>query len=185
MHAHDSTGLWAASSRSPAPRPLASPSAGSSASFAAVYRENYGVVERYVRRRLGDPHLVEDIVAETFSVAFESFERYEERGLPVRAWLFRLATSRISRWLRKARPRPTGTLDPPARGEDERSPLARAALLSLPDRLQAPLALHYVEGLSVRDVAAVLGCREGTVKSRLSRGRAALRRRLLRMGWDA
>ena len=48
----------------------------------------------------------------------------------------------------------------------------------LPPKYQAVLSLHYLEGLAVKEVAAVLGCRMGTVKSRLSRGRQALRERL-------
>jgi RNA polymerase sigma-70 factor (ECF subfamily) len=57
-------------------------------------------------------------------------------------------------------------------------------LLSLPIRLQGALALHYLEELPVVEIARILDCREGTVKSRLARGRDALRRRLQQMGWD-
>jgi RNA polymerase sigma-70 factor (ECF subfamily) len=55
---------------------------------------------------------------------------------------------------------------------------AKLALLALAPKHQAVLALHYLEGLAIKDVAAILGCRVGTVKSRLARARDALRARL-------
>jgi RNA polymerase sigma-70 factor (ECF subfamily) len=61
----------------------------------------------------------------------------------------------------------------PRDGADE----VTAMLLSLPPRLQSVLSLHYLEGLNVEEVARVLGVRPGTVKSRLSRARDALRAR--------
>lgn len=51
------------------------------------------------------------------------------------------------------------------------------ALQRLPPQ-QSAISLHYFEGLGVEEVSAVLGCSVGTVKSRLSRGREALRRLL-------
>jgi RNA polymerase sigma-70 factor (ECF subfamily) len=58
---------------------------------------------------------------------------------------------------------------------DGRLDQARRALLALPPKYQSVLALHYLEGMSVEEVALAVGCRMGTVKSRLSRGRQALR----------
>lgn len=55
---------------------------------------------------------------------------------------------------------------------------ARLALMALPPKYQTVLSLHYLEGLSLQDIAVAVGCRLGTVKSRLSRGRDAMRERL-------
>ena len=55
---------------------------------------------------------------------------------------------------------------------------ARALLLSLKRRDQTVVALHYLEGLSVDEIAALLRVRPGTVKSRLSRARDRLRERM-------
>ncbi len=52
------------------------------------------------------------------------------------------------------------------------------AMLSLPPRYQTVLSLYRLEGLSVKETAAVIGCREGTVRSRLTRARNALRAKL-------
>lgn len=51
----------------------------------------------------------------------------------------------------------------------------RAALLILPVQFQEVVALYYLEELSVTEIAQVLNCAEGTVKSRLARGREQLR----------
>lgn len=157
--------------------------------FEGVYRRHYPAVQRYLRRRVGDAHAVEDLAAETFLVAYRHYARWEDRGLPIRAWLYRLATSRLHRWLRRGGRRRTQALEAePYAAEPEdgaRRESARRALLALPARLQSALALHYLEGLSVEAVAGVLGCRPGTVKSRLHRGRRALRRELERRGFEA
>ena len=50
----------------------------------------------------------------------------------------------------------------------------RRALLTLPRQQRAVIALHYLEDRPVAEIAALLGCSEGTVKTHLSRGRAAL-----------
>jgi RNA polymerase sigma-70 factor (ECF subfamily) len=50
-----------------------------------------------------------------------------------------------------------------------------AALGGLPLRYRAPLVLREIEGLSYREIAVALGCREGTVKSRINRARERLK----------
>lgn len=155
--------------------------------FAALYRRHYPAIARYVRRRVGEEATAADLVAETFLVALEHLPRYRERGLPFRAWLYRLATSRVHRWLRRRALLHVLHLEgePAARGGERggesgggSAALVRDALLSLPARYQGALTLHHLEGLSVEEVAATLGCRPGTIKARLSRGRERLRRRL-------
>ena len=152
--------------------------------FATLYRLHYPFVERYLRRRLGVREIVDDLVAETFLVALESLPKYEDRGAPFRAWLMRLATSRLHRWLRRHRHAHESLVREPAvagiaptEREEERNRVRRA-LLALPAWQQSVLALHYLEELPVAEIARVLGCRVGTVKSRLARGREALARKL-------
>jgi RNA polymerase sigma-70 factor (ECF subfamily) len=158
--------------------------------FAELYRRHYATVAGYVYRRISDVHRTEDLVAETFVAAMRALPRYRHRGTPIQAWFYRIATNTVNRWARRDRHRLV-------RGLDECSPCdtsattsvtnepanlehARTALLSLKPKHQAVLALHYLEQMSVEEVAAVIGCRVGTVKSRLSRAREALRDRLTR-----
>jgi RNA polymerase sigma-70 factor, ECF subfamily len=57
----------------------------------------------------------------------------------------------------------------------QKADYVRSALLALPVSFQTVLSLHYLEEMSIREIAQVVGCAEGTVKSRLSRGRDLLR----------
>jgi len=158
------------------------------AAFTQLYRRYYDDVTSYVYRRLGDVHATEDVVAEVFLAVMQSLRRYQYRGIPLKAWLYRIATNSVNRWLRRNRRyvlgRPVTAQDGgeavfvPREREDAVS--AREAMLALSPKHQTVLSLHYLEGLSVEEVASVVGCRVGTVKSRLSRGRESLQRELLR-----
>jgi RNA polymerase sigma-70 factor (ECF subfamily) len=153
--------------------------------FALIYRSHYRPIAGYIYRRVGDVHVTEDLVADVFTAAMQALPRYRHRGLPVRAWLFRIASNSVNRWARRQR----RSVMAPLNGEEsarEASPAAgpsrlddaRAALLMLPPKYQTALALHYLEAMPIAEVALATGCRVGTIKSRLARGREALRRRL-------
>jgi len=158
------------------------------AAFTQLYRRYYDDVTSYVYRRLGDMHATEDVVADVFLAVMQSLRRYQYRGIPLKAWLYRIATNSVNRWLRRNR---RYVLGHPVTAQDgseavfvprERADAAaaREAMLALSPKHQTVLSLHYLEGLSVEEVASVIGCRVGTVKSRLSRGRESLQRELLR-----
>lgn len=171
---------------SSAPSP---PAAGTEAlreEFSALYGRHHQEIADYVRRRTGNRHATEDLVADVFVSALQAYPRWRDRGIPIRFWLLRIATHAVNRWARgRRRLRPVRLDDEPA--ERERSPAnpdaARVteALLTLPPRRQSVLVLHHVQELGVREIAAILGCREGTVKSRLARARAAFRDHLIRL----
>jgi RNA polymerase sigma factor (sigma-70 family) len=147
--------------------------------FAALYRQHYVAIAGYVLRRVGDQHLAEDLTADVFLAAVRSLSGYRHRGVPFRAWLYRIATHTVNRWARRNRfyqTLPQSLTYEESNADDSKA--ARLAMLSLSPKHQAILALHYLEGLSVEEVASVIGCRIGTVKSRLSRARVALRTQL-------
>ncbi len=155
--------------------------------FALLYRQHYPMLAGYVYRRTGDVHATEDLVADVFLTVLRTLPRYKHRGIPVRFWLLRIATNAANRWARRQR-RWIGrsadagelieatTADASTHGDD--SQLALSAMLLLSPKYQAVLSLHYLEGLAITEVADVLGCRTGTVKSRLARARDALRDKL-------
>ena len=156
--------------------------------FAVLYRQHYEAIAGHVFRRTGYTHATDDIVAETFLAAMRTISRFRFRGIPFRAWLFRIATNKVNRWARKRRRDAVKSLDSmgavdvaassATRESDHEADRARKAMWTLLPKHQAVLSLHYLEGMSLKEVASVIGCRVGTVKSRLARGRDALRERL-------
>ena len=133
---------------------------------------------------------IEDVVSEVFIKAYGNLHRYRPEHA-FSTWLYRLAANHVvdhGRRARRERGRvemPTQLTDPaPSAGErvesDERAGLVREALSGLPAHYRDALFLIYVEGMKVNDAARILELPVGTIKTRLMRGRAALRRLLER-----
>lgn len=133
---------------------------------------------------------IEDVVSEVFIKVFRNLHRYHPDH-PFSTWLYRLAANHVVDHGRRARrlgepaelpaeladERPDNASDLESR---ERASLLRAALAEVGPRYREALFLVYIEGLPVQEAAATLGLPDGTVKSRLLRGREALRRILTR-----
>ena len=160
-----------------------------SRALSILYRNHYAGIFGYVQRRIGNDHDTNDIVSEVFMSMVRSLPRFSWTGAPFQCWLLRLATTQINRWVRKRNvfrfwqsleERQVAFHKPNDR-IDERLEMVRQSMLALPCRFQTVLALHYFEELSVEAIAGVLDCRPGTVKSRLSRGRELLRKKLERL----
>lgn len=167
--------------------------------FAILYRRHYAMIVGYIVRRIGDAHAAEDLTADVFTAALRHLPRYRQRGVPIRAWLYRIATTTVNRWVRRQQRRsvieslfaalrsPPGGIDDVGGGNgsvrhdlpESDAERARVALLALAPKYQTVLSLHYLEGMSLEEIAQAVGCRLGTVKSRLSRGRDAMRERLM------
>jgi RNA polymerase sigma-70 factor (ECF subfamily) len=133
---------------------------------------------------------IEDVVSEVFIKVYQNLHRYRPDH-PFTTWLYRLSANRaIDHQRRRRRERERGEMpeqiaDPrPGAGasleERERVDLVREALAEIPGRFRKAIMLVYVEGMKIEEAAAVLGRPTGTVKTRLMRGRAALRKALLR-----
>ncbi len=153
--------------------------------FGRLYRMHYRAIAGYLLRRTGSAEVAEDLAGETFLHAWRAMPRYRDRGRPFRAWLIAIASNEANRWSRK-RKRNHAALESepearPATASGES--VAQRALLSLAEAHQTVLVLHHVEGMSIEEIARALGCREGTVKSRLARARAAMRRSLEHLGY--
>jgi RNA polymerase sigma-70 factor (ECF subfamily) len=138
-----------------------------------------------------DPVEAEDLVQETYTRALGAAQQFEP-GSNLKAWLFRiLRNAFIDRRRRSQRAvsfaedlDAGGELAEPAMGELQLDQIralvaedVSAAVHALPESLRTVILLD-VEGMTESEVANVLGCATGTVKSRLSRARAVLRDRL-------
>jgi RNA polymerase sigma-70 factor (ECF subfamily) len=143
-------------------------------------------------RILSDPDAASDATQDAFLKAFKAMRRF--RGGSFKAWLLRIVTNACYDQLRRKQRRPATSLDDlpveadhsfymhdPAERPDEfveRQELGdtiQAGILTLPVEQRTVLVLSDVQGLSYNEIAEVTGLSLGTVKSRLSRGRARLR----------
>lgn len=153
--------------------------------FAPLYLAHYAPILAHIFRRIGDPHASQDIAAETFIRAMNNISKYRDQGLSFRHWLLRIATNETNRNLLRDRRRRHRERSvawnkrlPSEHADQETAEDIGLALKSLSVEHQAVLALHYFEGLDVEQIARVLGTKPGTVKSRMSRARAAMARML-------
>ena len=141
----------------------------------ALVTQNETRLYRAALAILGDPHEAEDAVQDAFVRYLEKAPKELENPS---AWLMRVLVngckSRLRLAWRRVGPLPD-TL--PAPGPEERQELEE--LFSLPPEDRAVIHLHYYEGYSSNEIAQLLGCRPGAVRSRLSRARERLRKVLV------
>jgi RNA polymerase sigma-70 factor (ECF subfamily) len=155
----------------------------------ALFRAVQPPLARYVAGLVGRPALAEDVLQEVLVRAYRSLGALRDPRL-FRPWCYRIATREAVRRLRRER-RWAEQLrgDEPLRGAEARPGGPADDGPGLLDRLpgllgrvspssRVVLALHYLGGLTLEEVAEVLGLAAGTVKSRLAYGLAALRRLL-------
>jgi len=160
---------------------------------ALAYADSLHNLARYLT---GDATDAEDLVQETYARALQGAAQFRP-GTNLKAWLFRILRNTFISLYRRQRKNPTvgglDVVDQLANGSAEEgwfmndieldrlqrvvAEEIEAALLALAEDARTVILLD-LEGLTETEVADVLGCPVGTVKSRLSRARAALRVRL-------
>jgi RNA polymerase sigma-70 factor (ECF subfamily) len=146
--------------------------------FDAFYAASFGRLTGQLYAMIGDRDEAQECVQEAFVRAWShrgTLARTEHPDAWVRTTAYRLAVSRWRR-TRLARRPADRAVSPAVQAEpvDETRVALVQALGRLPEKQRQALVLHHVCDLSVRAVAAETGVPEGTVKARLSRGRAAL-----------
>ena len=146
----------------------------------------------YLTRMTGNRARAEEAAQEAFIKLYHAAPRYREQG-KLSAFLYRIATNlvrqeerRDRRWrlvsgvlsgnARSVRRQPDVATEEVLRREVGRE--LQSALAQLPLRYRVPLVLRDVQEWSYDEIARVTGCRLGTIKSRISRGRGLLRRAL-------
>ena len=157
------------------------------ARFAELYENNFERVYAYVVRRLGDRSETEDLTSEVFHHALANLQRFEWRGIPFAAWLFRIAANLIAdRWQQSNREHlvddPEQIESAPAGGMEFEEVERRATLFRLVDKLPVEqrrvVVLRFVEQKSIKEVAQEIRKTEGAVKQLQFRALSSLRTRL-------
>ena len=154
------------------------------ARFAELYENNFERVYAFVARRVRDRNEAEDVTSEVFHQALANLARFQWRGVPFAAWLFKIAAnSIIDRSKRAARERELPEdLDVPAEVstldiEDEIEQRARLFRLVdlLPESQRHVIAKRFAEEKSIREIANEIGRSEGAVKQLQFRALQSLR----------
>lgn len=160
-------------------------------SFAELYDRHSTFLYNYLFRLVNRWDVAEELLQDVFVAAWEGATDFRGRS-KVKTWLFRIAHHKAVDWLRKRRPDRLEEVDwLPADDCPEQEMLdawtidqLRAALDQLSVKHRAVIELAFLDGLSYREVARIVDCPVGTVKSRVSYARRCLRRILDDRGVD-
>src|SRR3989449_8949003 len=173
---------------------------GDARAFEQLARDVERPLYRHAVRMVGQAD-AEDVVQDALLAAWRSLTSFE--GSSFRAWIFRIATNRALDRLRSRKRHPELPLDPPADdaeitwaepaapgpdlvqivGDREALAAVEAALATLPVDQRTVLLLRDIEGFAYEEIAVITAVEIGTVKSRIHRGRLAVRNALVAKGW--
>jgi RNA polymerase sigma-70 factor (ECF subfamily) len=145
---------------------------GDSLAFDKLYAQYCKPLFNYIYKMINDPELAEDILQETFLKALTG--NYEHRG-KFSTWLYRVATNLSLNEIKKVRRTVTLEKDIPNPKDKpckdmERKELTlkiEEAISSLPSSQKVAFCLKHFQGLHYEEIASIVGCPLGTVKSRI------------------
>jgi RNA polymerase sigma-70 factor (ECF subfamily) len=153
--------------------------------FAELYERNFERVYAYVARRVPSRQEAEDLTSDVFHQALENLGKFEWRGAPFAAWLYRIAGNAIAdRWRRASRergnPSAEDAADPSKADleEIERRALLYRLVARLPAAQRRVIRMRFAEEKSIREIAQELRRTEGAVKQLQFRALEALRARV-------
>jgi RNA polymerase sigma-70 factor (ECF subfamily) len=159
---------------------------GAEDAFTALYRRRQGPVYRFALQMTGSSAVAEDVTQETFLALILHGTRYDEARGTVASFLYGIARNLVLRRIDRHSSAEMEIDEECAGPEDllenltrrESIEQVRQAVLSLPPVFREAVVLCDLQDSSYEEAAVVLDCPVGTVRSRLSRGRAMLARKL-------
>ena len=142
--------------------------------LASLFDEYYDKIARYIFVRLGDREESKDLASEVFLKALQSLDSYEERGIPMQAWLFRIAHNLLIDHFRKTAKLRTVPIDTVQVASDA-NPVTTAeqnmelehvvsAMNQLTPEQREVLELRFFGGLSSKETGSVLNKSDGAVR---------------------
>jgi len=142
--------------------------------LSSLYEEYYDKIARYAYYRVGNKAEAEDIAGEVFLKALKSLKSYKERGIPMQAWLFRIAHNLVVDYFRKMQKHKTVPIDNvqiesginPAMVAEEKVELERVkkAMEQLTQEQREVLRLRFFSELTSREAGQVLNKSDGAVR---------------------
>ncbi|MGC1676224.1 MAG: sigma-70 family RNA polymerase sigma factor [Candidatus Binataceae bacterium] len=150
--------------------------------FAVLYEENFPRVYAYIARRVHERAEAEDLTADVFHRALENLGRFQWRGVPFAAWLYRIAANAIAdRAAHAARARDYHPDDaepePPPEELEHRARLFKM-VEELADDQRRVITMRFAEQKSIAEIAGALGRSEGAIKQLQFRALHNLRKRI-------
>lgn len=152
--------------------------------FAPLYETYHSTIFRFIHRRTNRHDLSADLAQQTFLKALLALQRFEPRGLPFRAWLYRIALNELRMYWRKKKEvvvdlswadvKPLAEECGLAQQEEDMRLIA-AGLNHLNEAQSRLIELRYFDGLSYAELGHVLGVAEDAAKMRTHRVLAQLR----------
>lgn len=151
--------------------------------FAELYDRYFDRIYAFALTRAGNRAAAEDITADTFRQAFENLSRFQWRGVPFSAWLFRIATNAAADYYHRSsreQALPEAVGDSDASWENRLIEVeTRAQLFELVQRLpndqRRVVVMRFGEELSINEVAQATGRSVGAVKALQHRAMETLR----------
>ncbi len=165
--------------------------------FAELYDQYYPKIFGYVLRRTANLEAAQDITSETFLKALRKLWQFRWRNISFSSWLYKIAVNEISQYFRKAEYKKSVSLEElqeqgfePTSPYDPESELIEAQeklkqyqdfleiqeeIVRLPAKYQEVITLRFFEQKQIKEIAEILGKKEGTIKSLLHRAVEKLR----------
>jgi RNA polymerase sigma-70 factor (ECF subfamily) len=163
-------------------------SKGDNEAFGELYDRYVDRIYNYIYYRTGNTHDAEDLTARVFYRAMKHIQNYQDRGLPLSAWLYRIAHNLVANWHRDNSRRKEIPLDDDFNVFQHKGPLPEAALekneehhellsflRELPAERQQLIILKFVEHLPNAEIGRIMGRTEGAIKSLYHRTLISLR----------
>jgi RNA polymerase sigma-70 factor (ECF subfamily) len=175
---------WQRSNKGAPERRLIEAAQRDPACFAQLYEDNFERVYAFVARRVHDRDQAQDLTADVFHSALKNLTRFEWRGAPFAAWLFRIAANAIASRGKRAAQLETIKLreipgDDPSSEADLAEVEHRARLFKLVEKLsddqRRVITMRFAQQKSIAEIAESIGRSEGAVKQLQFRGLQSLR----------
>jgi len=160
---------------------------GDGDAFGALYEKYIDQIYNYIYFRTSNVKDAEDICSRVFLRALHHIERYEDRGYPFSAWLYRIAHNLVVNWYRDRERSDVISLGdqyPPPRMDgdvedriekDNETEMLLAVIQGLPEDRKELLILKHVEGLTNTEIGQIMDRTEGAVKALYHRTLESLR----------
>ncbi|HDZ54493.1 MAG TPA: RNA polymerase sigma factor [Candidatus Nealsonbacteria bacterium] len=162
--------------------------------FGRLYEQHYPKIFGYILKRTANFEIAQDITSETFFKALKKLWQFHWKNIPFSSWLYRIANNEIANYFRKNKHKPvplesipepfsTSNSNPSAdilEAEEELKKhqdflVLQKEISKLSAKYQEVIILRFFDKKQIKEIAEILGKREGTIKSLLHRGLEKLR----------